>query len=271
MAIANSTLHFHFPLVTGTDHPIFGDYNAAMETLDEELYAATSAVSTYATQIEALQEFAGDAITDIGNLQTFQTSQEGINEANTERFLAINESISGLNTGVASKFNSIAVADAYNPESTYNVGDVVTYNGNRYVCITQITTGEPFDADKWQAEDVETVLDGIKSDLDNKATMTALNALSAVVAEKATSERWQIRASTSSGAVILKDSNGNNLAYSTHPNIAVATELDNYCIQTYLVVENGILNWRGYVHAFNNYTDVPADGSRTFYIESITN
>jgi len=165
MSIQNSTLHYHLPLVTGTDRPIFSDYNATMELLDELLYSAVSNVEVFAGQIATLQQTSGEHTTELAELDTFKTEQEGINSANAARFLAINQTLNEQVVTNNNKFNSVSIADAYDATRTYNVGDVVTYNGDRYRCITAVTTGEPFDADKWQGEDVQTVLSQLNSDL----------------------------------------------------------------------------------------------------------
>lgn len=165
MSIQNSTLHFHFPLVVGSDRPVFSDYNATMELLDEQLYSAVSSITTFGEQIATLQETSGEHTTELSDLSAFQTEQEGINSANADRFLAINQTLANQAVTNNNKFNSVSIADAYDATQTYSVGDVVTYNGDRYRCITAVTTGEPFDTDKWQGEDVQTVLDSLNSDL----------------------------------------------------------------------------------------------------------
>ena len=165
MSIANSTQHYHFPLVVGSDRPIFSDYNATMEEIDEKLYTAVSAVTAFTEEISTLQNTTEDHTTRIVNLETFQTEQEGINSANADRFLSIADALTAASDTFKTKFNSISIADAYDPASTYSVGDVVTYLGDRYKCTTAVTSGEPFDADKWQGEDVQTVINGINSDL----------------------------------------------------------------------------------------------------------
>lgn len=190
MSIQNSTLHFHFPLVVGSDRPVFSDYNATMELLDEQLYSAVSSITTFGEQIAALQETSGEHTTELSNLNAFQTEQEGINSANANRFLAINQALAEQVVTNNNKFNSVSIADAYDATRTYSVGDVVTYNGDRYRCITAVTTGEPFDADKWQGEDVQTELDALNSGLHLKevrhvilATGDGVKTMSTLLAE----------------------------------------------------------------------------------------
>ncbi len=174
MSIQNSTLHFHFPLVVGSDRPVFSDYNTTMELLDEQLYSAVSSITTFGEQIAALQDTSGEHTTELAELNTFKTEQDGINSANAARFLAINQTLGEQIVTNNNKFNSVSIADAYDATQTYSVGDVVTYNGDRYRCITAITTGEPFDADKWQGEDVQTVLDELNSNLANNVSLNTL-------------------------------------------------------------------------------------------------
>ena len=178
MSIANSTLHFHFPLVAGTDRPLFEDYNATMELLDEKLYEVISTLDVIPQEITDLQDAAlslGGRVTD---LETFQTNQTGTNELVSNAILALQGAVAAIPT----KFSSVGIADAYDAEhGVYNVGDVVTFDGQRYECTTAVTAAEPFDVSKWNAVDVQTVIDNINtslSELQNNDVVTAVSLVS---------------------------------------------------------------------------------------------
>ena len=167
MSIANSTLHFHFPLVVGTDRPLFEDYNTTMETLDEQLYNAVSTLETVPQEISDLQDTVQGIGEQITALETFKTEQEGTNALVNNAILALQAAVAAIPT----KFDSAGIADPYDAEhGTYNIGDVVTHNGQRYECVTAVTAAEPFDADKWNAVDVQTKLDSLNTTLSNLDT-----------------------------------------------------------------------------------------------------
>ena len=79
---------------------------------------------------------------------------------------------SGVGTWSRSVINSIAhptsIADTYSDTSTSDVGDYCMFGGLMYVCITAITTEEPFDITHWsrtsvveQIGNVETLLSAL--------------------------------------------------------------------------------------------------------------
>ena len=59
-------------------------------------------------------------------------------------------------------------AGAYDSTATYSVGDYVVYEHDLYVCNTAITTAEDWTAAHWTQTDIGTVLESLKSDIDNK-------------------------------------------------------------------------------------------------------
>ena len=61
--------------------------------------------------------------------------------------------------GSTNKLNAASVAAAYNPNSLYDVGDLVTYKGGFYKCKTAIETAEAWNAAHWDAVTLEDLLD----------------------------------------------------------------------------------------------------------------
>lgn len=168
MSYAQGTTHYNFPQIAGTDRPTFADANEAFRTLDTKLYALEGS----ATEVDGRLDTAEGNIVELQNdVQTAQGTADTANgkgDTALEQIGITNTNVSQLTTRVGNKFDSVGIADPYDTAATYSVGDVVTYNGQRYRCTTAVTVAEPFDVTKWTGEDVETVLREIKSDLDNK-------------------------------------------------------------------------------------------------------
>ena len=167
MSYAQGTTHYNFPQIAGTDRPTFADANEAFRTLDTKLYALEGS----ATEVDGRLDTAEGNIVQLqSDVQTAQgTADLAKSTADTavEQIGITNANVSQLTTRVGNKFDSVGIADPYDTAATYAVDDVVTYNGQRYRCTTAVTVAEPFDVTKWTGEDVETVLNDIKSDIAN--------------------------------------------------------------------------------------------------------
>lgn len=101
-------------------------------------------------------------------------------EAVVKDVTTLKTSVSGLSEDVSDleeqKANQITIAPAFNAETTYEVGDLVYYNGLSYRC-TNEHTGE-WDADDFTGTTIENELASLKSGLTNKvgiASATNLN------------------------------------------------------------------------------------------------
>lgn len=160
MSYEHGTTHYNLPLTEGTDKRDWFDTNQAFENVDAALFAASEAAGSASADVEnvkedvtALQGRMTSAESDIRNVEAAQATQG-------EQVIALTNRVNSIDVKAENKFNSVAVKDAYNPESIYSVGDYCTYDGNLYECITAITTGEPFDADKWTAVDLMSLIGG---------------------------------------------------------------------------------------------------------------
>ena len=166
MSYANGTPFLNLAQTIGTDHRDWFDENEAKLDLDTKMKTLWDGAADTATILSTLQE-------NVGELQTDVTTLEGVVSGHTSTITTINESLvlintalNALNTQVTNKFDSAGIADPYDAtHGTYDIGDVVTYNGQRYVCSTAVTAAEPFDVSKWTAEDVQTVLEKVEGDL----------------------------------------------------------------------------------------------------------
>ena len=54
-----------------------------------------------------------------------------------------------------------SIASVYSSTKTYEVDDLVFYNGKLYKCITAITTAEDWDSTKWEETTVASLLKGL--------------------------------------------------------------------------------------------------------------
>lgn len=165
MSFAQGTLHFNLPITNGSDKRSWFDTNEAFIAIDATIWEAAQSAGAAATAVEVLTTQVGTLSETVRTVANAYTELSGSVNTLSEVVQGHTLNIQQLQTATANKSDSVAIADTYNPNLTYSVGDVVMYNGQRYKCITAVTTGEPFDQDKWQGEDVQTVLDDIKSDL----------------------------------------------------------------------------------------------------------
>lgn len=166
MSIAQGTTHYDYPQVQLTDRPTFADFNPAFNDIDAKLYGLITGASTDHAAIEALQTGLGETDTLLATVKNTADAAKSKADTNEENIGILTTALSNTNRTVATKLDSVAIAEPYDPDAgTYNVGDVVVYNGQRYVCTTAVAVSEPFDADKWTGEDVQTVIDGLNTAL----------------------------------------------------------------------------------------------------------
>ena len=175
MSYAQGTTHYNFPQIAGTDRPTFADANVAFRTLDTKLYALEGSATEVDGRLDTAEGNIVQLQSDVQTAQGTANTANGKGDTALEQIGLTNTAVSQLTTRVGNKFDSVGIADPYDTAATYSVGDVVTYNGQRYRCTTAVTVAEPFDVTKWTGEDVETVLNEIKSVLkptNYKATCT---------------------------------------------------------------------------------------------------
>ena len=61
--------------------------------------------------------------------------------------------------------NDTAIANEYNPNSTYPVGSIVMYKWDRYRCTTAVSTAEEFNPNKWTRVSVQSNISTIESNV----------------------------------------------------------------------------------------------------------
>ena len=166
MSIANGTTYYDYPQVQLTDRPTFADFNAAFADIDSKLHGLITGAGTDEHNIQTLQEDMAQAKLDIVEAKGVADDAKTEADANAESITLLQTGLGNTDREVATKLYSVAIAEPYDADhGTYSVGNIVVYNGQRYKCTTAVTVSEPFDADKWTGEDVETVLENINDDL----------------------------------------------------------------------------------------------------------
>lgn len=169
MSYANGTTNYNLPQTVGTDKRDWSDTNTAFAAVDAALKTAVDGVTTDAAAITEIQTELNTPTTGIKArltaVEDTNTSQGSAISTLQETVLLQGGAITNLETAVAATVKASAVADPYSDASTYAVGDVVMYQGVRYVCTTAIEVAEAFDASHWQAEDVQEALGDIIVDL----------------------------------------------------------------------------------------------------------
>lgn len=171
MSIANGTTHYDYPQVELTDRPTFADFNPAFRDIDAKLYGLITGATTDHAAIESLQSSLGETDTLLATVKTTADGAKAEADANAENIATLTTGLSNTNRDVANKLYSVAIAEPYDATAgTYAIGDVVVYNGQRYVCTTAVAVAEPFDADKWTGEDVETVLENLATAINSVNT-----------------------------------------------------------------------------------------------------
>lgn len=95
--------------------------------------------------------------------------EKGNNDELNTRVTALEGEVSDLSE---TKANQITIAPFFDPEASYEVGDLVYYNGLTYRC-TNDHEGE-WDADDFAATTISGELDTLKSGLSNKAVLVGI-------------------------------------------------------------------------------------------------
>ena len=163
MSFTNQTTHYGLPQWIGSDKPTYlVDQNNAYQKIDSELYNANTASGEAVTTAQgAVTTAEGAASTAATALSTAQGAETTANTADGKADNAITLAQSAQTAAGAAQTaaeaaqeaaagNSITnLANAYDPTLTYNVGDLVTQDGKLYQCITQVSTPEAFDINKW--------------------------------------------------------------------------------------------------------------------------
>ena len=180
MSIAQGTTHYNYPQVQLNDRPTFADFNPAFEDIDAKLYSLITGASTDHSAIESLQTGLGETNLLLASVKQTADSASGKADTNAENITLLQTGLGNTDRTVANKLDSVAIAEPYDAAAgTYAIGDIVVYNGQRYKCTTAVAVAEPFDADKWTGEDVETVLERLATPAAENVTLAPITGMTA--------------------------------------------------------------------------------------------
>lgn len=172
MSYANGTPFLNLAQTVGTDHRDWFDENEAKLDLDTKMKTLWDERTSTSEILAALQQSVASLDTDVTSLSGIVSGHTTTIATINESLVLINTALQALNTQVTNKFDSVGIADPYDAtHGIYAVGDVVTYNGQRYVCITAVSAAEPFDVSKWSARDIQTELDSVNTSLSQKGNL----------------------------------------------------------------------------------------------------
>lgn len=161
MSATNTTTYYGLSQYIGTDKPTYlGDYNADMLAIDtgihdaaEDASDALTTANTAASTATTAATTASTALTTATEAQeTAETAQETAETAATNSSAALVAAQAAEDAAEANPITNLA--PAYDSTLTYEVGDLVTYDGKLYKCIVEVSTAMSFDLDYW--DDVTT-------------------------------------------------------------------------------------------------------------------
>lgn len=137
MSHTNSTTNYNLPQFISTDKPAWlTDINGAFSAIDTAVKNAADDASSASTD-------AGQAIIDAGAAST---------------------AASGADAKASGALSSLA--PAFDPASTYALGDIVIYNNLAYICISPVNTpGAWTGVTNWNRTSMKNLNSSIKSDI----------------------------------------------------------------------------------------------------------
>lgn len=145
MAHTNQTPNYGLSEFVGSDKPAWLiDYNGDMEKIDLGMKSAQDVA-------DAAKEEADQGALDIAAVTLTANSADA----------KATEALSNL-------------ADVYDATATYDVPDLVLYEGILYRCTTLISVPEPFNGAHWTRQTLENIRDLLQTEIDSKASSASL-------------------------------------------------------------------------------------------------
>lgn len=175
---------------SGTDAANKDYVDGASSAIAADIATLSSAMSSKADQ-SAFNEFASttsDSLSALGtnkaNLDsptftgtpTAPTASSGTSSTQIATTAFVQTAVASVDVSqqIAGKLNSDAVADVFSESSTYAVGSIVVYNGERYKCISEVQTADSWTGDSnWSRETVQEAINGINVSSQIKGKMDA--------------------------------------------------------------------------------------------------
>ena len=141
MSYANGTTHYNLPQTVGTDKRDWFDTNQAFEDIDAAIYGAVQSASESASAITALTTRVGTNETNIADLQTSRTTDEGRISALETLTNQHTTDIAGVKTDLMDMIESTQEASA-TAAYAHAVGEYFIYNDTLYVTTVAIAVGD---------------------------------------------------------------------------------------------------------------------------------
>ena len=141
MSYANGTTHYNLPQTVGTDKRDWFDTNQAFSDIDAAIYGAVQSASESASAITALTTRVGTNETNIADLQSSRTTDEGRISALETLTTQHTTDIAGVKTDLMDMIEStqeLSATAAY----AHAVGEYFIYNDTLYVTTQTINIGD---------------------------------------------------------------------------------------------------------------------------------
>ena len=108
-------------------------------------------------------------IASLGNVYFLRENKTNLTMNNTEAFFPTANSYNPAHTKYAEKMVE-SVAPVYSSNSTYAIGDYVSYQGKLYVCSTTISSAEAWNSSHWTETTVMSIVGNLETALSNITT-----------------------------------------------------------------------------------------------------
>lgn len=159
MSYSNQTPYIGFPIRSATDTFNTMDNNEAFEVADTKIKEAHDNAETAATDAAAAVETANEAKTIAEGAAGDIDRIDGTLDEHAERLVILSNRQTSQAAAIKTKAAATSIGNLYDPEDgVYEVGYLVVYDGQLYICTTAVTVPEDFDPNKWDAKDVVSLL-----------------------------------------------------------------------------------------------------------------
>lgn len=169
MSYANGTTHYNLPQTVGTDKRDWFDTNQAFEDIDAAIYGAVQSASESASAITTLTTRVSTNETNIADLQTSRTTDEGRISALETLTTQHTTDIAGVKTDLMDMIESTQEASA-TAAYAHAVGEYFIYNDTLYITTQAIAVGDTIVPNtNCDTRDVGTVLTSLSKKLPSDA------------------------------------------------------------------------------------------------------
>ena len=160
MSYTDSTTHYHWPLPQESDLFNGLDDNTMKEELDEKIYTLEqTSQDDHATVVQLAADVQELGQTVAGYDQTIESIQGTLTE-HAERLILLTNRQTELSRQLGTKAGEATIAEAYNEEAGYHIGEIVYHSNILYEAnVTIVAPAGEFDSSKW---DIVTLADKVE-------------------------------------------------------------------------------------------------------------